>query len=547
MINVYPDVEYQEMLGFGGAITETSAYNFMKLSESRRNELAKAYFDATEGLGLNFCRVSIGSNDFALDDSPYVSNNDPKLTTFSIDRDRRYVIPMIKAAQRYCGELYLMATPWSPPAFMKDNGKTINGGKLLPEHRNTWADYIVRFLQEYKKEGINFFCMTVQNEPKASQKWQSCLYSGKEEGEYAVDFLKPHLDKAGFDTLKLIVWDHNKERVLERASESFAVPKARKAIWGVAFHWYSGKHFDQLRMTHERFPEKHLILSEFCKGPATGGTHVPYGDWSDAEDYCAEMIGDFNNYACASIDWNMIVDTKGGPCLYRDDIGGGKASVVADAENNSFELQSTYYAVGHFSKYVKRGARRIGNSTYDDVNLDANYCVIPSNGSKWNVYAVGSNSLLAIDGNGNEQQVEHFVKKDVPQEMERAEEIIRTPVPAELIGKWETTHYTYNDNGEDITDVDILNGDEWSKQFYHTIAFSENHKTKKWDRFGSLYYDQWFALDGVNVTIASDFDALISPKFSYTETWTISYMTESSMKLTRKDGQSTQIYIYRKK
>ena len=235
------------------------------------------------------------------------------------------------------------------------------------------ANVPAKLLKEYKKEGINFFCMTVQNEPKASQKWQSCLYSGKEEGEYAVDFLKPHLDKAGFDTLKLIVWDHNKERVLERASESFAVPKARKAIWGVAFHWYSGKHFDQLRMTHERFPEKHLILSEFCKGPATGGTHVPYGDWSDAEDYCAEMIGDFNNYACASIDWNMIVDTKGGPCLYRDDIGGGKASVVADAENNSFELQSTYYAVGHFSKYVKRGARRIGNSTYDDNLLTSSF------------------------------------------------------------------------------------------------------------------------------------------------------------------------------
>ena len=208
-----------------------------------------------------------------------------------------------------------------------------------------------------------------------------------------------------------------------------------------------------------------------------------------------------------------------------------------DDEGNISDLTYLYSAENHYSVRYHSA----------EVNLDANYCVIPSNWSKWNVYAVGSNSLLAIDGNGNEQQVEHFVKKDVPQEMERAEEIIRTPVPAELIGKWETTHYTYNDNGEDITDVDILNGDEWSKQFYHTIAFSENHKTKKWDRFGSLYYDQWFALDGVNVTIASDFDALISPKFSYTEKWTISYMTESSMKLTRKDGQSTQIYIYRKK
>ena len=222
---------------------------------------------------------------------------------------------------------------------------------------------------------------------------------------------------------------------------------------------------------------------------------------------------------------------------YWEQDNGNGVGFYIDDEGNISDLTYLYSVENHYSvKYHSA-----------DVNLDANYCVIPSNGSKWNVYAVGSNSLLAIDGNGNDQQVEHFVKKDVPQEMERAEEIIRTPVPAELIGKWETTHYTYNDNGEDITDVDILNGDEWSKQFYHTIAFSENHKTKKWDRFGSLYYDQWFALDGVNVTIASDFDALISPKFSYTETWTISDMTESSMKLTHKDGQSTQIYIYRKK
>lgn len=222
---------------------------------------------------------------------------------------------------------------------------------------------------------------------------------------------------------------------------------------------------------------------------------------------------------------------------YWEQDNGNGVGFYIDDEGNISDLTYLYSAENHYSvKYHSA-----------EVNLDANYCVIPSNWSKWNVYAVGSKSLLAIDSNGNDKQVEHFVKKEIPQEMERAEEIIRTPVPAELIGKWETTHYTYNDNGEDITDVDILNGDEWSKQFYHTIAFSENHKTKKWDRFGSLYYDQWFALDGVNVTIASDFDALISPKFSYTETWTISYMTESSMKLTRKDGQSTQIYIYRKK
>ena len=222
---------------------------------------------------------------------------------------------------------------------------------------------------------------------------------------------------------------------------------------------------------------------------------------------------------------------------YWEQNNGNGIGFYIDDEGNISDLTYLYNVDSHHSVRYHSA----------EVNLDANYCVIPSNGSKWNVYAVGSNSLLAIDSNGNEQQVEHFVKKDVPQEMKRAEEIIRTPVSAELLGKWETTHYTYNVNGEDITDVDIQNGDEWSKQYYHTIAFSENHKTKKWDRFGNLYYDQWFALDGDDITIAENFNALIYPKFSYTETWTISDMTESNIKLTRKDGQSTQTYFYKRK
>ena len=239
-----------------------------------------------------------------------------------------------------------------------------------------------------------------------------------------------------------------------------------------------------------------------------------------------EMISELEGMKMSGF---TIADFTG---YWEQDNGNGVGFYIDD-EGNISDLTYLYSAENHYSVRYHSA----------EVDLDANYCVIPSNGSKWNVYAVGSNSLLAIDSNDNEQQVEHFVKK----EMKRAEEIIRTPVPAELIGKWETTHYIYKVNGNDIMDVDIMNGDEWSKQFYHTIAFSENHKTKKWDRFGSLYYDQWFALDGVNVTIASDFDALISPKFSYTETWTISDMTESSMKLTHKDGQSTYIYIYKRK
>ena len=182
-----------------------------------------------------------------------------------------------------------------------------------------------------------------------------------------------------------------------------------------------------------------------------------------------------------------------------------------------------------------------------EVILNGNSCVISSLGSQWMVYAVGSNSLLAMDRNNNSQQVEHFVKKDIPDVMMRADEIMKAPVPAELLGKWETIHYTRMINGENVTDIDILNGDDWNKQFYHTLAFSENHKISKWDRFGSQLYDQCFMLKGDNITIAGNLTDLLFPQYNYTETWTISDKTENSMKLTREQGNTTECYTYKRK
>ena len=182
-----------------------------------------------------------------------------------------------------------------------------------------------------------------------------------------------------------------------------------------------------------------------------------------------------------------------------------------------------------------------------EVILNGNSCVISSLGTQWMVYAVGSNSLLVMDRNNNSQQVEHFVKKDIPDVMMRADEIMKAPVPAELLGKWETIHYTHMINGENVTDIDILNGDEWNKQFYHTLAFSENHKINKWDRFGSQLYDQCFMLKGDNITIAENLTDLLFPQYNYTETWTISDKTENSMKLTREQGNTTECYTYKRK
>ena len=362
LININPEFRYQQILGFGAAFTETSAYNFAQLSPDLQQKLTELYFGKS-GIGLNFCRTQINSSDYSIDDYTYVEEGDVDLKTFSIDRERKQILPMIKAACKVNPDLWLFASPWSPPAWMKDNKRMIRGGRLLPEFYQTWAKYFSLYLQEYKKEGIEFFGVTVQNEPKAVQTWESCIWTGKEEGEFAANYLRPTLDKDGFGETKIMVWDHNKERVMERARESMSVPGAEKAIWGVAFHWYSGDHFDNLRMAHELFPNKPLIATENSLGGIVRGEDR---NWVAVERYAKETIMNFNNFMSAAVAWNLIVDLEtGGPLHNRP--SGGSAPVFLDANKKDFILGPLYYTKGHFSKFIKRGAIRIGCSVYNDA------------------------------------------------------------------------------------------------------------------------------------------------------------------------------------
>ena len=365
LINIYPEFQYQKMLGFGAAFTETSAYNFSLLSSESQQKLAEAYFGKS-GIGYNFCRTHINACDFSIDEYVYVEDGDVDLKTFNIDRERQYILPMLKAARKVNPDLWLFASPWSPPAWMKDNKRVIRGGRLLPEYYQTWANYFSRYLEEYKKEGIDFFAVTIQNEPKAVQGWESCIWTGKEEGEFAADFLRPTLDKKGFGETKIMVWDHNKERIMERARESMSVPGAEKAIWGVAFHWYSGDHFDNLRMAYELYPDKPLIATENNSAGVRGGDVKDC--WEAIEKYAKETIMNFNNFMAANIDWNLIVDLKtGGPFHNTWAESSSSAAVFVDAEKKEFILGPLYYTNGHFSKFIKRGAVRIGSSSYSDA------------------------------------------------------------------------------------------------------------------------------------------------------------------------------------
>ncbi|MGN0557095.1 MAG: glucosylceramidase, partial [Acutalibacteraceae bacterium] len=241
VLNLYPAVTYQKVLGFGSAFTDASALNYAAMSPENRERFIRLYFDKKDGLGLNFCRTHINSCDFAGKKYTYVQNGDKELATFSIAHDEENIIPMIHAALKVNDELLLFCSPWSPPAFMKTNGNMLLGGKLRPEYRQAWANYFVKYIRAYEKQGIPFFALTVQNEPMALQTWESCKFTAEETCLFVRDYLYPALKAAGLDT-KIMIWDHNKEHVVDWAQAMHQVDGAAEHIWGTAFHWYSGDH-----------------------------------------------------------------------------------------------------------------------------------------------------------------------------------------------------------------------------------------------------------------------------------------------------------------
>src|SRR5579875_711836 len=183
---------FQTLLGIGGAITDASAETFAKLSPTQQKELLTAYYDPQKGIGYTLARTNIQSCDFSSESYTYVDDNDKELKTFSVRHDEQYRIPLIKKAMAEAnGKLTLFASPWSPPAWMKDNNDMLHGGKLLPQYRQTWANFYVKFIKAYEKEGIPVWGISVQNEPMAVQKWESCVFSATDERDFIRDYLGP--------------------------------------------------------------------------------------------------------------------------------------------------------------------------------------------------------------------------------------------------------------------------------------------------------------------------------------------------------------------
>lgn len=359
VVFVDPDKTYQTFFGIGGAMTDASAETFYKLPKEKQDEIIRAYFDKKDGIGYTIARTNINSCDFSSDMYTYVADNDSTLQSFNIAHDKKYKIPFIKEAIRAAGgKLNLYASPWSPPAWMKDNNDMLHGGKLKPSSYAAWALYYTKFIKAYEQEGIPVWGISIQNEPMATQRWESCIYTGEEERDFLKNHLGPTMQKEGLGDKKIIGWDHNRDLLYQRASTLLNDPEAAKYLWGIGFHWYepwSGGEpmYDNVKLVHEAYPNTNLLFTEGCK---EAFKLENTGDWKLGEKYGANMIHDFNNGMTGFTDWNILLDETGGPNHVQNFCF---APIHGNTKTGEVIYTNEYYYIGHFSKFIQPGAKRI--------------------------------------------------------------------------------------------------------------------------------------------------------------------------------------------
>lgn len=357
-VNLHPEVEFQVFEGFGGAFTDSAGYVYAKMKEEQKREMISSYFNSNH-MNYRLGRMHIDSCDFSVEQYEAMSDeSDRELSSFSLERTKKYIFPLIEDAQKELGKpVELMVTPWSPPAFMKTNGERSHGGKLKKGYEAFWADYICKYIIELRKEGLKICRMSIQNEPAATQTWDSCIFSAEDERDFLRDYLYPAMQRHELTDIEIFIWDHNKERLYERAC-TIITEETNHMIAGLAFHWYSGDHFEALELVKKRFPDKKLILSEAC---------IEYSIYdstdylANAQKYAHDIIGNLNHGMNAFYDWNLLLDKEGGPNHVRNLCD---APYMYDIQKQELIERNTLAYIWHFSHYIQPGAVRVGFSRY---------------------------------------------------------------------------------------------------------------------------------------------------------------------------------------
>jgi len=342
-----PGTTKQEILGFGGAMTDATCYVISQMPEGARRDLMHDLFAPGE-MALNVCRTCIGASDYSrnvysFDESP---EPDPEMKKFSIDHDKEYILPVLREARKANPEMFLFSSPWSPPGWMKPNGSMLGGG-MRKRSFPYYARYFMKFLESYKADGVAIDAVTVQNEVDAEQdgRMPACLWAQEEEMEFVKLHLGPALQKAGMPT-KIWVLDHNYS-LWGRAIGELSDPAVYDFVDGIAWHGYVGEPSAMTRV-HNAFPAKHAYWTEGGPDITAPDYQTDYAKWADA------FNGILRNWARCITSWNVVLDEKGKPNIGPFPCGG-----VVTIENGTHKVTRSgqYWAFAHYSKHVRRGAK----------------------------------------------------------------------------------------------------------------------------------------------------------------------------------------------
>ncbi len=343
---------YQKHLGFGGAVTDAATISFNYLSKEKQEEYLKAYF-SKDGLNYNLIRYPLGSCDFSTHNYQYLEDDDINHLSIECDKDR---IAFINRIKQYQKDITIFASPWSPAKFMKTNNDMNHGGKLKPEYYDLYAKSLVSAVKLWRNQGVYISVINTQNEPAATQVWDSCIYTASEEADFLSNYLIKEIKNQNIDNLSIGIWDHNRDILKERIDDTFSTNLKEEDVGYVCFHWYSKSNFDQLDYIHDKYPSLHLVMSEGCVELLLDKDGMnSIGDFSHAETYIHQIINDLNHYCEGYIDWNLSLDNKGGP----NHVDNFCEAPIMISPSGEMTYNYSYYAIGHFSKFINIGATRI--------------------------------------------------------------------------------------------------------------------------------------------------------------------------------------------
>ncbi|XP_028650908.1 lysosomal acid glucosylceramidase [Erpetoichthys calabaricus] len=419
---------FQRIKGFGGAMTDAAAINIMSLSHRTQNNLLESYF-SEQGIEYNVIRVPMASCDFSKRIYTYADvPEDFELRNFSLaPEDTRFKIPLIQTAQTLSKQpLLLFASPWSSPAWMKTNENLIGKGMLKGEPGNkyhkAWAQYFVRFLDEYAKYNLTFWAVTAENEPTAglmtNYSFQCLGFTPERQRDFIALDLGPALASSQHHRVQLMILDDQRLLLPYWAKVVLSDLKAARYVHGIAVHWY----FDSiaparltLEPTHSIFPDYYLFSTEACTGSYFWEKGIRLGCWKRAENYAHDILEDLNNFVTGWTDWNLALDLTGGPNWVKNYVD---SPVIVDATKDTFYKQPMFYSLAHFSKFLPVDSQRVGLDGSGECNLETTAFLRPdgvavvtvlNRGSKDEVYTIWDPDVGHIEAVSPAHSIQTFL------------------------------------------------------------------------------------------------------------------------------------------